>query len=303
MKPIAENYTIIKRSNNPQKEHLYTPSVLKLKNGRLLVSLDISGKSGEIYASDDGGATWQLKGTGRFQHARLFLDGDTVYLLGHQGDLVVYTSQDNGESWSEGSKLTSEEAWHQSACNVWYKGDYIYLVMERLIKDPGEQFPFWCPNVLAPVVMRGRLGSDLTKRENWLFSEEIRFRDLVPDEDMLDWFGIPFYTTFMKHEGQPATSITDTYRQNFDYETGKEGMEFLAQPIGWLETNIVQITDPRHYWYDPSGNTFYLFMRAHTARSGYCCIAKAVEHTENGKESKKGREGSQKNIFHSCTHF
>ena len=179
MKSIAEKYTIVKRSDDPQKQHLYTPSVLRLKNGRLLFSMDISDRSGEIYASDDKGATWQLKGTGSFHHARLFLDGDTVYLLGHNGDLVVYVSYDNGESWSDGAKLTAGETWHQSACSVWYKGGYIYLVMERKIKDPDERFPYWCPNILAPVVLRGKLGSDLTKRENWLFSKETRFRDIL----------------------------------------------------------------------------------------------------------------------------
>ena len=284
MKPIAENYTIVKRSDDPQKQHLYTPSVLKLKNGRLLVSMDISDKSGEIYASDDKGVTWQLKGTGNFHHARLFLDGDTVYLLGHNGDLVVYVSYDNGESWSEGALLTSGETWHQSACSVWYKDGYIYLVMERKIKNPDERFPYWCPNILAPVVLRGKLGSDLTKRENWLFSEETRFRDIMPDEDMLDWFGVPFFTTDLKRAGRQGTTDTAKYRECFDYETNREGIEFFTQPIGWLETNIVQITDPRHYWYDPSGKTLHLFMRAHTAGSGYCCVAKAVEHNENGEE-------------------
>ncbi len=284
MKPIAENYTIVKRSDDPQKQHLYTPSVLSLKNGRLLVSMDISDKSGEIYASDDNGKTWQLKGTGNFHHARLFLDGDTVYLIGHNGDLIVYVSHDNGESWSDGSLLTSGELWHQSACNVWYKDEYIYLVMERRIEDPDARFPYWCPNILAPVVLRGKLGHDLTKRENWLFSKEIRFRDIMPDEDMLDWFGVPFFTTDLKRDGRPGTVSTDKYRECFDYETNKEGIEFFAQPIGWLETNIVQITDPRHYWYDQSGKTLHLFMRGHTAGSGYCCVAKAVEHTEKGED-------------------
>ncbi len=284
MKPIAENYTIVKRSEDPKEQYLYTPSVLRLKNGRLLVSMDISCKSGEIYASDDGGSTWQLKGTRIFHHARLFLDGDTVYLLGHNGDLVVFVSHDNGESWSEGSFLTSGESWHQSACSVWYKDEYIYLVMERAIKDQGESFPYWCPNILAPVVLRGRLGSDLTKRENWLFSQEVRFRDIMPDENMLDWFGVPFYRSGLKRtQGQGPTTMTE-YLQSYNYSENKPGIEFFTHPIGWLETNIVQITDPHHYWYDPSGKTFHLFMRAHTAGSGYCCVAKAVEHIENGKE-------------------
>jgi len=100
MESIAEEYSVVKRSEFPDKEFLYTPSVLRLKNGRLLVSLDISDKQGEIYASDDGGISWQLKGTGEFIHARLFLDGDTVYLIGHKGNIVIFVSHDNGENWS-----------------------------------------------------------------------------------------------------------------------------------------------------------------------------------------------------------
>ena len=41
---------------------------------------------------------------------------------------------------------------------------------------------------------------------------------------------------------------------------GKRGMH----PPGWLETNVVQFTDPDHLWYDPTGRTFHLWMRAHT---------------------------------------
>jgi hypothetical protein len=48
-------------------------------------------------------------------------------------------------------------------------------------------------------------------------------------------------------------------------------------PIGWLETNVVQFTDPDHVWYDPSGRTFHLWMRAHTGTTNLACIAKVVE--------------------------
>ena len=59
---------------------------------------------------------------------------------------------------------------------------------------------------------------------------------------------------------------------------------FLTEMPGWLESNIVRIRDPRHYWYDESGKTFHIFMRAHTAGSGYCCMMKAVITEENGRE-------------------
>jgi len=47
--------------------------------------------------------------------------------------------------------------------------------------------------------------------------------------------------------------------------------------MGWLETNLVQFTDPDHAWYDPSLCTFHLWMRSHTGTSNLACIAKAVE--------------------------
>lgn len=51
------------------------------------------------------------------------------------------------------------------------------------------------------------------------------------DEAALNYHGIPFYKTMLQ-------------------EDQREGDEYLAQPLGWLETNVVQIMDPKHYWYD-----------------------------------------------------
>ena len=277
MEPIANGYTVVKRSQCPDKDFLYTPSVLRLKNGRLLVSLDISDQWGEIYASDDGGETWTLKGTGGFTHARLFADGDTVYLIGHKGSIVIFVSYDQGEHWSEGSVLEQGQ-WHASATGVCYKNGYIYLVMECVTKEKAE-FPYWCPNVLAPVVLRGRLGTDLTQRENWLFSQQVAFRDFIPDDRMLEWFGVPFFDSPLHHPEDAFVNATD-YRKLS--ENDRKHINFTTYPIGWLESNLVEIVDPKHYWYDPDGKTFLLVMRAHTGGSGYCCIAKAVEETVDG---------------------
>lgn len=49
--------------------------------------------------------------------------------------------------------------------------------------------------------------------------------------DALNYHGIPFCKTMLQ-------------------EDQREGDEYLAQPLGWLETNVVQIMDPKHYWYD-----------------------------------------------------
>jgi hypothetical protein len=106
--------------------------------------------------------------------------------------------------------------------------------------------------------MRARIGSDLTKAENWTFASELVFRDAVRPED-LDYFGVPFFES--------------KYDESHEVGPGR-GMS----PIGWLEGNVMRIQDPDHLWYDPSGQTFHLWMRAHTGGTGYACIAKVIEH-------------------------
>ena len=51
-------------------------------------------------------------------------------------------------------------------------------------------------------------------------------------------------------------------------------------PMGWLETNIAQIHDPDHYWFDPKGRSFHLLMRAHTGSTGYAAMAKVTENED-----------------------
>ena len=47
--------------------------------------------------------------------------------------------------------------------------------------------------------------------------------------------------------------------------------------VGWLEANVVQTMDPNHVWFDPTVQTFRLFMRANTSGAGYAALAKVTE--------------------------
>jgi hypothetical protein len=95
--------------------------------------------------------------------------------------------------------------------------------------------------VQAPVLMRGRLDDDLTRRENWTFASTVVFRDIVKPTD-LDWFGVPLFES------------------RFDEATFPAPGRAMA-PIGCLETNVVQFTDPDQMWHDPTGRTFHLWSR------------------------------------------
>ncbi len=286
MKLLEQDVNVIYRSPDPKRVFTYSPAITVLKNGRYVFSNDIGGAGikdlsewkesgssamfGQIFTSDDKGKTWQYRVARNFIFGRVIEGENALYLLGvlHDNgsckDLIVFTSYDNGDTWDRGAFLTSGESWHQAPCNVWIENGYVTLVMERCFNFDGEKTSGWNVASLAPVVMRAKLSSNLSKRESWTFSNEVRFRDIVNDEE-LQMHGIPFYTPMKNRDDVP------------------KGADLTENP-GWLESNIVRIKDPAHYWYDESGNTFHIFARAHTAGTGYCCVMKAVITKENDKE-------------------
>ena len=266
---LADDYVVVFESPIPDGAFCYTPGLLRLNNGRLIATMDLGGlrvpelnpsialenserngftSVGKIFTSDDGGRTWTHRADFPGIHARPFIAGDSIYVIGQAGDLIILRSDDAGETWSETIKLTAGETWGQSACNVHYAHGNVYLVMEKRVYF---ELDHWPVRETAPVLMRASVDTDLTKRDSWAFASELAFADLVPDS--LDLMGFPFWTP---------------------YKT--RGMA----PMGWMETNVVQFVDPDHVWFDPSGHTYHLWMRAHTGGTGYAAIAKVIENEE-----------------------
>ena len=273
VRPLANDFITVCESPDPQTVYCYTPGLARLPSGRLVATMDLGGRDlakhvdtttgprgkslllrGKVFTSDDHGKTWTYRAAFPFGHARPFVAGKALYVLGQSGDLMVTRSDDDGLTWSAPAALTDGEHWHQSACNVHYTRDCVYLVME---KQADRGIKSWAVGSLAPVLMRGRVWDDLTDADSWTFASELVFEDAV-DFRELDFFGVPFF------EMDPRRSIYPAPRRNM-------------APIGWLETNVVQIIDPDHYWYDPDGRTFHLLMRAHTGGTGLAAICKVVE--------------------------
>jgi len=200
---LANDFTVVYESPDPADVYAYSPGLIQLPGGRLIATMDQGGRGvkklpnisrdgllwrGRIYASDDGGKTWCLKAESPMLHARPFLAGDSVYVLGHQGRLIVVRSDDNGDTWSAPAFLTGSTGWHQAPCNVWYANGRVYLVMERKT-DPAAKG--WPVAALAPVVMSAPVAADLTKRESWAFSNEYCFRDAVKEFGRPSGKGLP----------------------------------------------------------------------------------------------------------------
>jgi len=267
---LANDYLVLRRSNDPARIQVYSPGLARLASGRLVATCDVStpvdmtSKGAllesrkrwmhEFYTSDNHGRSWTLRGEAPMMHARPFEAGRSVYVLGQAGDLTIVRSTDGGETWSGPARLTEGQKWHQAPCNVHYANGRVYLVMERQT-DP--DFKGWVVSVLAPVVMSAPVDADLMRRDSWTFSNELSFNEVLRQAGPPHLIGTPFFPN------GPTVS-------------GPGDRRHMA-PIGWLESNVVQFTDPDHVWFDPSGRTFHLWMRAHTGTSNLACIAKAVE--------------------------
>ena len=277
--PLETKVTTVFESPTPDQVFAYSPGIARLDDGRLIATMDLGGpgmeswpepkgrrygspKQGKVFVSDDGGRGWRHTHDFPFMMARPFEAGDSLYVLGLAEDLCIIRSDDGGETWSAPAMLTDGEDWTQAPSNVWYAAGCVYLVMN---KRPYPHHRIWPVSVEAPVLIRARVGDDLTKRESWTFSSVLAFRDVVTPAE-LDWFGVPFFES--------------PYDEQVEVAPGR-GMA----PIGWLETNVVQFTDPDHLWHDPTGRTFHLWSRAHTGGTGYAAIAKA---TESGPEPGTG---------------
>ncbi len=270
IRPLAQDYVLVAKSPDSTDEPLYSPSLVRLKSGRLVASYTEAHKgeeSGEgevqiILTSDDGGKTWTRRAESKATQGRIFEDGQRLYYLATGGGLPISYSADEGVTWSEPVPLTAKsKVWQQTAANVWFAHGNVYLAME--LRE--RKIDAWGVGEKAPVLLRAKLTDDLTLPSSWTFSSELDFADLIPgyrdNQPQIDFFGIPFYPQAYPHRSPIA-----------------KGRSF--SPMGWAETNVVQIEQPSDYWYDPSGHTFHLFLRALTGLTNVAAMCKVVENPD-----------------------
>ncbi len=294
IRPLADDYVVLQESSDPDSIYLGTPGLALIDKNRIIATMDFFGPGvknmpgikgirkgyythtkGRIKTSDDHGKTWTERGDYPMTHARPFKAGNSVYILGHSGDVKIIKSDDNGETWSGVNNLSEGENWTGAADNVVYSGDKVYLALEKRLERGVKD---WQVANIAPVLMRANVNEDLTKRENWTFASDLVFEDVVNFKE-LDYFGVPFFKSHPKESTWPAPGRA------------------MSSP-GWLETNVVQFHDPDHLWHDPAGKTFHLWMRAHTGGTGFAAIAKAVENEDGTITTKLETVPSGKKIVY-----
>jgi hypothetical protein len=269
MNALAPGGVVVARAKT-RMTAVSSPSVLVCKSGRLLISYDeywidrSELRPGEtiVMASDDCGASWRAVGRINIMQARLFYIKDIIYCIGHNGNVGIAKSETDGDTWSETCALTANQSWHQSSANVIEANGNVYLVMERITAAyPDTWYVCW----LAPVVFRAALTSDLMRRDSWQLASELTAFESLPglkqNQPPGEFFGIPFFA-----QNAP-------FRNHLGY--GR-----YMHPLGWLEGNIVQIHDERHYWYDPNGKTFHLLLRCNTGSTGFAGLLKVLEHSD-----------------------
>ena len=148
IRPLANEFIVVCESPYPEEVFCYSPGICRCPDGRLVATMDFggpgtgklgsvrstvgdyqAGNSGRCFLSDDHGASWRKVLDFPFYHARPFVAGNALYILGHSWDLMIVRSDDWGETWSEPVRFTEGQHWHQAPCNVCYANGKIYLVM------------------------------------------------------------------------------------------------------------------------------------------------------------------------------
>ena len=269
---IVASEVVIAESPAPDSVFLYTPGIVEGFDGRLVVSVDYGGPGTSV------------------------LDGPRSdfgdYKSGNQ--IRILLSDDNGKTWRETSARIPmmHEILFKAGKSLYMIGHSGRLLITRS-DDNGETWsepsvlcpePRWhqsCTPVdihdgkvtlvyekwvsdghpwpgVGPVLMQAKVDDDLTEASSWKFSDLYN-----PDEDM----------EASRPSGIPLT------------DPGKAGI---------LETNVIRVYDEKNPFYDPSGKSVVLMMRASVGLPDIGVMMRGVEKPDGSlaveKLTKNGRE-------------
>ncbi len=156
--------------------YLCSPSILRLKSGRLLASMDIYANDSPqnltlIYRSDNDGRDWHYL-TELFPcfWGKLFYSGNTLYMLcvsREYGDVLIGCSDDEGENWTMPVVLFRGASFSQE-CGLHRAPMPIEISHGRVMTD--VQYGAWAKHIMCDAVLSAPTGSDLLDPNNWVCS-------------------------------------------------------------------------------------------------------------------------------------
>jgi hypothetical protein len=133
------------------------------------------------------------------------------------------------------------------------------VAVMRTAADVGRRVPT-C--TLAPVLLHAAEGTNLMSGRSWRWSEAGPTLDEALAGMPADAFGLPFYEVPDSHRG---------------VDIG--GRRWANRP-GWTQPHAVVLTDHRHAWHDPDGQTLHVLMSANAHRSNIAGLVRFAPDAE-----------------------
>jgi len=160
-------------------QYLCSPSVVRLPNGKLIVSMDVFNRDKPqnhtiLFQSEDGGNSWDyLTEIHPCFWGKLFMHKGELYLLGisgQYGDVLIGKSLDEGKTWTKpvtlfyGSCLAGE-GFHRAPCVITSHDGRLWTSIE---------YGSWKINGFCNCVLSADESHDLMDVENWIISTPYR---------------------------------------------------------------------------------------------------------------------------------
>jgi len=175
---LAQDYSVVARSEDPQHVFLGTPAIARLPSGRYVVTYDRFRNDCEgcvVVASDDGGRTWTEQARIALQWASPLVIDKALFLIGNNQrqdarDIAIARSDDGGQTWSP-VRVLFRGRYTGAATSVLVRGGRVWRAFETCPPGNGN----W-----KSVVVAGELNKDLLDPKSWRISNQVAYPGTPP---------------------------------------------------------------------------------------------------------------------------
>ena len=175
---LSEDYFVLASSPDPENVYAGSPSIARMRSGRLLASYEwfhpkpykeAVPNATEVLISDDDGASWTMASCQDFIWATIWTHENDAYLIGNRRksrDIIIGRSRDGGCTW-EGPVTLFEGKHHCAPTPVLIHNGYAYRAFETCDAPSRSDW--------NSLVVAGDLSRDLLDPAAWRMSNHVRF--------------------------------------------------------------------------------------------------------------------------------